>query len=128
MELVFKNKKIECLGLLAWSIFTVSTTNLTYAFTHNWIFPLGITQSVCGLLFLLCTLIFHEFQLKTKDLSIHIILFSLLVQVIQYLFNTCFILVDERPSAVFYLISFFMLFITSLLFSFIIKLVSGDKK
>lgn len=128
MTLIFKNKKVEYWGLLTWTIFTVSAMNLTFAYTHTWIFSLAITQPLCSLLFIWTAFVYHEFKLTITAAAVQLLCFGALVQIFQFLFNVLFVLADERLAYWFYVVSFFWLLFTAFVFSLFIKLVTSDKK
>ncbi|WP_422362275.1 hypothetical protein [Reichenbachiella sp.] len=128
MNRIFKNAKVELIGLFAWSLLAFAVINISVQLFHNILPAILIASFGCSFLNSFFLLAFYEFKLSIRKMLLFILLFTSLVLIFQMLFDSMIRLNNSFGGLAGYVLIGISLIAWNMTLGSIIRVIANAKK
>lgn len=128
MNIIFKNKKVELTGLLAWGLLSFATINISIQLFHQLLLAVLIASFISCFLNSFFLLAFYKFKLTINCLWSFTLMNTSLVLIFQCLFDFIIRLNGPIGGLMGYLIIGFFLIFWNMVIGLTIRAIANAKK
>lgn len=128
MKVVFKNKKLELIGLVAWSLLSFGVINISVQISQSFFISIILSTLVCSFLNSFFFLAYRRYEISTSTLWSFVLIYTFLIIIFQILFDLLVRLNGSMVGYIGYIITGALLIFFTITSATLIRSLSNAKR